>query len=130
MDFVWALNCFLNCSIGTTLSSLNQECCYCNRYDYRCYVVLLVQLTVSGGPGASGRAVPSRVALACRNEIASATTLHLKTTADPVLGIRKRRGGVHCGSAPQVTHTTFVIWSKAVEKKTLKVRLDIGRNVT
>lgn len=60
---------------------------------------------VSGVPGANGRSVPSHVALVSQKDNDSATTHHLKMTADLVSGTVKKHGDAYGIIVPQVQNS-------------------------
>lgn len=63
---------------------------------------------VSGVPGANGRSVPNHVVLVSQKGNDSATTHHLKMTADLVSGTVKKHGDAYGSIVPQVYNNSEI----------------------
>lgn len=66
---------------------------------------------VSGVPGANGRSAPNHVALASQKGNDSATTHHLKMTADLVSETVKKHGDAYGSIVPQVYNSEIPLCS-------------------
>ena len=66
---------------------------------------------VSGVPGANGRSVPNHVALVSQKGNDSATTHHLKMTADLVSETVKKHGDAYGSIVPQVYNSEIPLCS-------------------